>query len=77
MNTLYKDDFLSQINRFLDSNSSTNHGDFCGSRENVASRQMFKISYIENRQFKNNVFLKKRYLQLTRDTRIHDYDKKH
>ena len=43
---LYKDDFLSQINRFLDSNSSINHGDFWGSRESVSNHQMFKISYI-------------------------------
>ena len=43
---LFKDDPLSPSNRFLDFNSSINPGDSWGSRENVSSHQMFKISYI-------------------------------
>ena len=49
---LYKDDFTSQTNRILDSNSLINYRDFLGRRENESNRQMFKTPYI----FKINSF---------------------
>ena len=45
----YKDDFLSQTARFLDSNSSINHGDSRGSKKTYQTVKCLK--YFKNRQF--------------------------